>query len=77
MVHLMEKKRSKEAKEGLLKLLIMSMIVILNHSSTNPNKQSTYETGRALNSKKPMLQSTLDGGIGSSHTSMNVAIKLL
>ncbi|KAF3551620.1 hypothetical protein DY000_02007030 [Brassica cretica] len=34
--------------------------------ATNLRKQSTYGTGRALNSKTPILQSTLDGGIGSS-----------
>jgi len=34
--------------------------------ATTLHKQATCGTVRALKSKKPMLQSTLDGGIGSS-----------
>ncbi|CAN7074784.1 unnamed protein product, partial [Brassica oleracea var. botrytis] len=36
--------------------------------ATTLRKQSTCGTGQALKSKKPMIQSTLDGGIGSSST---------
>ncbi|KAF3556461.1 hypothetical protein F2Q69_00012513 [Brassica cretica] len=37
--------------------------------ATTLRKQSTCGTGRALKSKKPMLQSTIDGGIVSSSSS--------